>query len=224
LQCNPRAVDRERAIRLQREKYFVRNGIGAVSLEAPAKNRSQNGADGGGGAGAASGSGTGTGTGSGRKRKERRISISNANGPPPNVATPGPKTPGATAATGAEDEPIDIESEIRRSYVQIADDSVPLKSTRESMRQYAQTWRGVTALGTDDALATKVVHIPGDPADVSAQVRPPMFGLQTTKPIRGAACILPYKSVIVPSGLYLADPLNEYAHMGEWSDRALSVG
>ena len=90
------------------------------------------------------------------------------------------------------------------------------------MRQCAQGWRGVTALqpeNTDEeaAMAAKVVHFPPDPANVSAQVQPPTYGLKMTKPIHGGVYILPYRSVISPSAMYMAGPLNEYVHLSEWS-------
>ena len=139
--------------------------------------------------------------------------------PAPSVASQ--KAPG-------EDDHIDIEDEMKKSYVHIVEDNIPQKSTRDIMRAYAQNWRGVTALSPseEDMLlqmrretpaAAKVVHIPGDPGDVSAKVRPATFALQTTRPIPETAYIMPYTSTVIPSAAYLADPLNSYAHMGTYS-------
>ena len=207
-QCSPRVVDRDRAIRLQ--KVWLRNQAAGLNGQLQALLGMSLAVDGAHHVGGV--------VGPGKRRRERRTSISTAHvhtTGATNVATPGLKTP------VAEDEPVDIEEEIKRSYVPISEDSIPHKSTRDAIRTYAP-WRGVMALEEvqqdqqsvgEMATATKVVHIPGDPGDVSAKVRPPTFALQTTRPIRETAYIMPYTSVVIPSAMYLADPLNLYAHM-----------
>ncbi|KAG1838583.1 hypothetical protein DFJ58DRAFT_733750 [Suillus subalutaceus] len=45
-------------------------------------------------------------------------------------------------------------------------------------------------------------------------VRPPTYSLHTTTPVPSSSYIAPFTCAITPSASYLADPLNAYAHLG----------
>jgi uncharacterized protein len=51
-------------------------------------------------------------------------------------------------------------------------------------------------------------------SNTNVNVRPPSYTVQTTQPIPSEAFIAPYTSTIIPSTVYLSDPLNSYAHLG----------
>ena len=44
--------------------------------------------------------------------------------------------------------------------------------------------------------------------------RTPSYTVRTTQPIPSSSLIAPYTSTIIPSTVYLSDPLNSYAHLG----------
>ena len=45
-------------------------------------------------------------------------------------------------------------------------------------------------------------------------VRPPSYAVHANKPIPSSQLIAPYPSTIIPTSMYLRDPLNAYAHLG----------
>ncbi|KAI0682800.1 hypothetical protein BC835DRAFT_1423971 [Cytidiella melzeri] len=51
-------------------------------------------------------------------------------------------------------------------------------------------------------------------SNMNVNVRPPSYIVRTTQPIPSEALIAPYTSTIIPSTVYLSDPLNSYAHLG----------
>ncbi|TDL21014.1 hypothetical protein BD410DRAFT_696983, partial [Rickenella mellea] len=192
--CVPRSVDREKAAKKQREKVRRDREIAAANLNDGLVGPGVvNGVGPGGLGGVGTASAT---TGGGRRRtKENRINAT--------VSTP--------------EEHVNIEDDWKTSYVPITEDIVPHTSTRDKLRQHARGWRGVSALSPspeDPLTKTKVVPIPPSKDDLTASIRPPSYGLQTTLPIPQTELIAPFKSTIVPSGVYLSDPLNAYAHLG----------
>ncbi len=48
----------------------------------------------------------------------------------------------------------------------------------------------------------------------SDSVRPPSYAVHANKPIESSKLIAPYPSTIIPTSMYLRDPLNAYAHLG----------
>ena len=48
----------------------------------------------------------------------------------------------------------------------------------------------------------------------NASVLPPSYAVHATKPISSSKLIAPYPSTIIPTAAYLRDPLNAYAHLG----------
>ncbi|KAI1782766.1 hypothetical protein LXA43DRAFT_1103459 [Ganoderma leucocontextum] len=48
----------------------------------------------------------------------------------------------------------------------------------------------------------------------SHSVRPPSYAVHANKPIQSSKLIAPYPSTIIPTAMYLRDPLNAYAHLG----------
>lgn len=107
-----------------------------------------------------------------------------------------------TQPSPQEDEVVDIGEP---SYVPIAADIVPNRTTREKLERAAHSWRGLTAL---DSCKTTVT-----PLD-NPTVRPPSYAVHTAEPIPRQKMITPYHSTIIPSSAYLADTLNAYAHLG----------
>ena len=51
-------------------------------------------------------------------------------------------------------------------------------------------------------------------ANGNASVRPPSYAVHATQPIPSSKLIAPYPSTIIPTATYLRDPLNAYAHLG----------
>lgn len=199
-ECYPRPVNRERAHDRQAARVAAqmqgRLGpfIGSAEAEAMAAGSAQ------------------------QRRRRRTTGIVAHNHPPP------PLSATHSGEAGAEDEHVDIEDDWRMAYVPLTEDVIPHASTRTKLRLAAQNWRGVTALSPDDSEVegaqnprTKVVPVPNGKDDVAAAVRPPSYGLQTTEPIANEGLITPFSSTIIPSASYLADPLNGYAQLGEFS-------
>ncbi|KLO06109.1 hypothetical protein SCHPADRAFT_910550 [Schizopora paradoxa] len=252
--CKPRPVDREKAIREQKVRKKVVEAEKQAALmadqAAAAANGGGIGVGGGGGVNGTNGAvgqqGAGaTGTGPPAKRGRRRggsvgapgLASSHSGGAMPSLGQPSSSQPAGSsgANVNAEDEHVDIEEEWRASFVPLAADHIPQKSTRDRLRAHAQSWRGVVALGpstsssssSPDSLddnvyekpKTKVSTIPPgaaneDEDDVASRVRPPSYALHTTAPIPGEQFVAPFTSTVIPSSSYLSDPLNEYAHIG----------
>lgn len=136
-----------------------------------------------------------------------------------------------------EDEHIEIDEPSMHSYVHIDKDIVPHQHTRDKLKRLAQHWRGMTALETspDDGSAPVLLtpdEFPSTPqtslhqlprssyshptlsSHMNPSVRPPSYTVRTTQPIPSSSLIAPYTSTIIPSTVYLSDPLNSYAHLG----------
>ena len=137
-----------------------------------------------------------------------------------------------------EDEHIDIDEPAMHSYVHIDKDIVPHQHTRDKLKRLAQHWRGMTALDTsslDDPSIPVLLtpdEFPSSPqtslhplskstyshptlsSHMNPSVRPPSYTVRTTQPITSSSFIAPYTSTIIPSTVYLSDPLNSYAHLG----------
>ena len=222
--CKPRsAVDKERAVRLQRERLGLVDGDG----KDPKQRRRSS---------------------PGLERKQRRGPALNlpfdAAGPGrrkrrPSVtqqpSTPTPTVTQTTSNGAPEEELVDIDNEPWRDYyVHIAHDIIPNDDTRSKLRHQAAHWRGVTAVSPSPETPTVVPSSSLDlPPPVSVKplsplsslnpflsqnsnplVLPPAFSLHTTQPISSHSFIAPFRSCVTPSSTYLADPLNSYAHLG----------
>jgi hypothetical protein len=223
--CKPRsAVDKERAVRLQREKLGMADGEGKEAKQrrrsSPGMERKQRR-----GPNAAAVTASVDGAGSGKRK--RRLSI---------IQQPPIPTVIQTTPNGApEDEQIDIDNEPwREYYFHVVEDIIPNDDTRAKLRHQAAHWRGVTAISPSPHSPTLVSSSslesppPVSIKPLSAQsslnpflfqnsnplVLPPAFSLHTTQAISSQSFITPFRSCITPSSTYLADPLNAYAHLG----------
>lgn len=223
--CKPRsAVEKEKAVRLQRERLGMADGDGK---EAKQRRRSS----------------------PGLERRQRRGPSAITAAAPVDGAGPGkrkrrpsmtqqPPTPIVIQATPngvPDEEQIDVDSEPwREYYVHIVQDIIPNDDTRAKLRHQAAHWRGVTAVSTSSQ--NPAVIPPSSletPPPVSVKplspqsslnpflsqnsnplVLPPAFSLHTTQAIPSHSLITPFHSCITPSSTYLADPLNAYAHLG----------
>jgi uncharacterized protein len=232
--CQPRKVDRERAARIQRsrQKKMVEEAEGDKHrrrVNSPGVDRKRR-------ASAAAIDGS-----SNTKRK-RRYSVNaqqqllqmerqqSGQHQPQHPQQHHPQSPD-------EDEHIEIDEPSTHSYVHIDKDIVPHEYTRDKLKRLAHHWRGVTAL--DASLDDPTVPIlltpdefPSTPqtslhslpkstfshptlsSHMNPSVRPPSYAVRTTQPIQSSALIAPYTSTIIPSTVYLSDPLNSYAHLG----------
>ncbi|KZT19819.1 hypothetical protein NEOLEDRAFT_1245609 [Neolentinus lepideus HHB14362 ss-1] len=187
--CYPRYVDREKAARLQKSRLRVAKG-------------------------------------------EHYHATQNAH---PRVSTRGRRRRLSTVPPPAqtEDELVDIDgTPWQTTYVQIDKDIVPHPSTRHRLCRQAQHWRGITALSSDspispmflpdapDSLPTAIRQLPPSAAFhphvapcTNPYVRAPSYAMHTTEPVPSSSLITHYKSSVIPSSTYLADPLNAYAHL-----------
>ncbi|CAL1698683.1 unnamed protein product [Somion occarium] len=213
--CDPRPVNREKAVKVQKARLRHIQAQGAdVEVEKQRRRASP-----------------------GVERKGRRTSatVSNSDG---NAHT-NAKRKRRVSITAApilhqitEDEHIDIDEPSAHSYVHIDHDDIPHQQTRDRLKRLAQHWRGVTALDgptspvyiDPDALPlhphTALRPIPSSSLSHSTlslhsnpSIRPPAYSVHTTQPIPSHTLIAPYISTIVPSTHYLSDPLNSYAHL-----------
>lgn len=146
-----------------------------------------------------------------------RSNNSSGQGASSSIAGPSNTTGGVPPTPGAEEEHVDIEDDWRTAYVHTDVDIVPHRQTRDRLKACAQNWRGVHALSPSPSASplddgrhspkTRVVSLHSDKTDISAFVRPPSYALHTTAPIEGQSLNAPYASTVVPSSVYLADPL-----------------
>ncbi|PSR77474.1 hypothetical protein PHLCEN_2v7905 [Hermanssonia centrifuga] len=213
--CEPRRVDTEKAVRLQkmRQKQMLelegeRHKRRVSSPGVDRKRRVASAID-----------------GSSNAKRKRRYSVNN------------PQQHQQVQQTNGEEEHIDIDEPSTHSYVHIDKDIIPHQHTRDKLKRLAQHWRGITALNSpDDLVTTPVMLAPDDFAipqqtslhplpkssyshptlssNINPSVRPPSYTVRTTQPIPSSALIAPYTSTIIPSTVYLSDPLNSYAHLG----------
>lgn len=197
--CEPRAVDKERAMkimkgrmreaeRIAKEREWERElGGGRLSPGAERKPRRVSSAMDG--------------------SKKRRRSI---NHPPSTPTHFTPQTP-TMAFANLEDEEVNIDEPWTHSYIPITKDIIPHPETRDKLRNKARQWRGVTAISNPLPAPTTIQPIPPQHPHL---IRPPSYALHTTSPIPSSSFITPYPSTITPSSTYLSDPLNAYAHLG----------
>ncbi|KAI0053958.1 hypothetical protein FA95DRAFT_1507405 [Auriscalpium vulgare] len=208
--CVPRPVDRDRAIRLQKERQ--RLAIHAASE----KRRRQ--------------------ASPGVDRKHRRQSALAIEG---GSSTKRKRRASAAQppTTSPEDEHVNIDEPWTHSYVPISQDIVPSRETRDTLRRQAQHWRGVTALSQPPptpftATPVQLSSLPTTSptalhplpsssfshpilsSNIDPSVRPPSYAMHTTHPVPSSKFITPFTSTIIPSSAYLSDPLNAYAHHG----------
>ncbi|KAI0083182.1 hypothetical protein BDY19DRAFT_980344 [Irpex rosettiformis] len=128
-----------------------------------------------------------------------------------------------------EEEHVEIDEPATHSYVHTDKDLVPHQHTRDRLKLLAQHWRGVTALESDeDLLDTPTAPVYLTPDELSSTSRSPKTSLHplpkavshsSMHPAMSAnmnvqSFIAPYASTIIPSTVYLSDPLNSYAHLG----------
>ena len=201
--CEPRAVDKERAMRIMKGRIREAERI--------AKEREREGELGGSAGGRLS---------PGAERRPRRVSSAmdgskkrrRSINHPPSTPTQHftPQTP-TTAPTNFEDEEVNIDEPWTHSYVPITKDIIPHPEIRDKLRNKARQWRGVTAITNPLPAPTTIQPIPSQHPHL---IRPPSYALHTTSPIPSSSFITPYMSTITPSSTYLSDPLNAYAHLG----------
>ena len=98
------------------------------------------------------------------------------------------------------------------AYVPITADDVPDAEVRLRLRQYGQAWRGLCALNTNTAAASKTAL--RATTDDDHGVRPPGYRLHANQGIKENELLAPLRSRIIPSSAYLLDSLNGYAHLG----------
>ena len=211
--CLPRAIDRERAVRLQKERQ--RNVLRAEAEKrrrhvSPGVERKQ---------GRRTSAAAIDGGGNGGTKRKRRTSV--------NV----PQQP-------AEDEHIDIDEPWTHSYVHITKNNIPHQDTRDRLQRQAQHWLGVTALSSSTPsspfdtfpvsfsacsdspqtalypLSSSSFSHPVLSSNTNPAVRPPSYAMRTSRPIPFSKFITPFTSTIIPSSAYLSEPLNAYAHHG----------
>ncbi|TFK73799.1 hypothetical protein BDN72DRAFT_134269 [Pluteus cervinus] len=219
-ECVPRVVDREKAVKIQRARQKQVEELKDVEkvrrkqspgVERKSRKQSAPTVDGG-----------------GTSRRKRRPSM---------VQTPLNNHNHNLNLNGNhnEDEHVDIDEPWTQSYVHINEDNVPLKDTRDKLRQQAQHWRGVTAVaGQSPYEAIPILLPPNHPVPPTTiqqlpphgvnhpalslytnhSVRPPSFSFHTAAPVPSDHYITPFTSTITPTSAYLADPLNSYAHLG----------
>ncbi|KAI0759255.1 hypothetical protein BD413DRAFT_288171 [Trametes elegans] len=214
--CDPRPVDKERAIKIQkaRQRAATASANANKRRASPGVERKPR---------RPSGVAAEVGHGHTNKRK-RRVSI----------------TAAAHAQQQAEDEHVDIDEPWQQSYVHITKDIVKSDDARDRLRRVASDWRGVTAISpsptpltpgcstpallTPDAIPSHppitlqpLTNNPSFPslfAHGNSSVRPPSYAVHATQPIQSSKLIAPYPSTIMSTAAYLADPLNAYAHLG----------
>ncbi|KAG2131668.1 hypothetical protein DEU56DRAFT_454058 [Suillus clintonianus] len=205
--CDPRPVNRDRAVRLQKQRVAEAQarererdkekdrdkGRKRDRAGSPVQRRRASAA---------------AIEGSGNAKKKRRASIISPSTPHP------PPTP----TQHGEDEPVDIDEPWSLSYVPITKDIVTAEA-HARLRRQAQAWRGVTALSPPiHPNHTQIHSVPPTPSPsqlhTNPLVRPPTYSLHTTAPVPSSSYIAPFTCAITPSASYLADPLNAYAHLG----------
>lgn len=236
--CQPRKVDRERAVRLQRAR--LKDQGQDVTADKHKRRVSSPGVERKRRASAAAIDGS---THQKRKRRnsatqlpplfDRQASSSHQH-PLPLTQ---PHHPHQSPVV--EDEHIEIDEPSMHSYVHIEKDAVPHQHTRDKLKRLAHHWRGMTALDTSPSLDDPTIpvlltpdELPSTPqttlhplsrssyshptlsSHMNPSVRPPSYTVRTTQPISSSSLIAPYTSTIIPSTVYLSDPLNSYAHLG----------
>ncbi|TBU52480.1 hypothetical protein BD310DRAFT_861853 [Dichomitus squalens] len=241
--CEPRPVDRDRAVKLQKARQ--RQAVAQASANAPTNSRRR--------------------ASPGVERKTRKPSaLAAADGPShPNDKAPHGNKRKRRASTSVnphhhphpqEDEHVDIDEPWTHSYVPITKDIIPGDETRDRLRRVASDWRGVSAINANPSPSPSLPHTPGCttpalltpddlpyassaslcPPQISLahlhgaasgtawpglvptgnSVRPPSYAVHATQPIQSSKLIAPYPSTIIPTAMYLRDPLNAYAHLG----------
>lgn len=223
--CKPRSVvEKEQAVRLQREKLGMADGDGK---EAKQRRRSSPELERKPRRGPNSSTSTAPADGAGPGKRKRRPSI---------MQQPPTPTVNQVAQNGApEEEQVEIDNEPwKEYYVHIVHDIIPNDDTRAKLRHQAAHWRGVTAVSSSPQNPAIVPSSSLDsPPPVSIKplspqsslnpflsqnsnplVLPPAFSLHTTRAIPSRSFITPFRSCVMPSSAYLADPLNAYAHLG----------
>lgn len=248
--CEPRPVDRDRAVKLQKARQ--RQAVAQANANAPPNGRRR--------------------SSPGVERKTRKptaLSSATDGVPHPNDKTAHGnkrKRRASTTVNAAshhhphpqEDEHVDIDEPWTHSYVPITKDIIPGDETRDRLRRVASDWRGVSAINpnpspssssssphtpgcTTPALLTpddlpyaspaslcppqiSIAHLHGAAAGTAwpglfsngsgNSVRPPSYAVHATQPIQSSKLIAPYPSTIIPTAMYLRDPLNAYAHLG----------
>ncbi|TFY78413.1 hypothetical protein EWM64_g5601 [Hericium alpestre] len=213
--CVPRSVDRERAVKLQRERQRV-----IVRADAEKRKRQVSpGVD---------------------RRQHRRTSA-----PITDTTNAKRKRRASVNVNvlqqqqAAEDEFVNIDEPWTHSYVPISKNIISHQETRDRLRRQAQHWRGVTALQSTppppspfdtspvqlsslsehpqmslNPLSPTLFSHPVLSSNINPSVCPPSYAVHTTRPVPTSKLITPYTSTIIPSSAYLADPLNAYAHYG----------
>ncbi|GLB41399.1 putative SET (Su(var)3-9, Enhancer-of-zeste, Trithorax) domain containing protein [Lyophyllum shimeji] len=188
----PRPVDREKAVRLQKERVRLRaleeqGGLLEPATTTTTHHHSQQ---------------QRRKSSPGPERKRRRASAAALNdGSHPANASRRKRRASEHAAL---------------SYVHIAHDIVPARETRDKLTRHAQPWRGITALTPFPPPIPPPValHAVRHPPNHHHAVRPPTYAVHTTAPVPSASMIAPFTSTITSSAAYLSDPLNAYPHLG----------
>lgn len=205
--CDPRPVNRERAVRLQKQRVSEMQAREKERDKEKDKDKSKK-RDRAGSPVQRRRASAAAIEGSGNAKKKRRASI----------ISPSTPHPLPTPTQHGEDEPVDIDEPWSLSYVPITKDIVTTEA-HARLRRQAQAWRGVTALSPPiHPNRTQIHQVPPTPSPsqlhTNPLVRPPTYSLHTTTPVPSSSYIAPFTCAITPSASYLADPLNAYAHLG----------
>ncbi len=94
----------------------------------------------------------------GKRRKERRGSVGTPAVSTSQLSALPPLAPSSTNINNAEDEHVDMEDDWRTSYIPLAADLIPNKTTRDRLRAHAQSWRGVVALAPSLSTSSSTSH------------------------------------------------------------------
>ncbi|KAI0673295.1 hypothetical protein C8Q78DRAFT_1137627, partial [Trametes maxima] len=195
--CDPRPVDKERAVKIQRARQrAAANSTNTTKRRAsPGVERKPR---------RPSGVAGEVGHGHTNKRK-RRASI----------------TAAAHAHQHPEDEHVDIDEPWQQTYVPITKDVVK-DDARDRLRRVSSDWRGVTAISPSPTslapgcAAPAVLTPDAIPSHPPIALQPLPNASAYPQPFAhgNAPLIAPYPSTIISTAAYLADPLNAYAHLG----------
>ncbi|KAF7800200.1 hypothetical protein EIP86_011447 [Pleurotus ostreatoroseus] len=188
-ECEPRPVDKERAVRLQRARLkMIRAGEGANGNSGGGRRRVNSpGVDRKRRASAAAIDG-----GAGAKRK-RRYSVNNSTQHNHPSHPSSHQHPAQQQQPNAEDEHVDIEepAAAAHTYIHIDRDIVPTAATRDRLQRAARHWRGVVALDGER---------PGSPAPTSTT------STTTSTPALPSSAHLATPVLLPPSALHSPTP------------------
>ncbi|KAF9255517.1 hypothetical protein L218DRAFT_806059, partial [Marasmius fiardii PR-910] len=160
-------------------------------------------------------------------KRRRRMSSAAGVVVSPTISTTNSSLPQVPAVP--EDEHVNIDDDTSpNTYIDIANDIIPHRETRDKLRRHAHSWRGVTAINDDSThphrlstTPTRLHPFPSPQHPISLQpvpnpspFIPPTYSVHASRPIPSSQFITTYPSLITPTSDYLKDPLNAYALLG----------